>query len=368
MGSLVLITGTGTVTVRSVNQNCHESPITWLICFFAVFLSHLLSQSYVIMSRARNWCFTWNNPDGSMDVDIEHDERIVYAVWQLEVGAQGTEHFQGYLEYDRPVTIGQIKKGLWIDGIHVKPRMGTREQARDYCMKEDSRLDGPWEKGEFGHIHPGRRNDLMEVKSYIDSGGSLLGVADNFFGSFIRYGRGIGQYMALKRPKRNFKTIVYVFVGLPRCGKSTTAKDWGGEEAYWLPRGTWFDGYDGQDTVVIDDFYGWLPCDLLLRACDRFPLMVPTKGGHVNFTPTSIILTSNKLPHLWYKTNAWDFRAMAGRVEAWYFFEDPDFESDPTRFEKYEDLVSYYRENYGNEDSLNYERSAERSDNMDIVV
>jgi len=50
--------------------------------------------------RARFWCFTLNNPDGNLDVDLAIPA-VRYAVWQLEVGEEGTEHFQGYLELEK---------------------------------------------------------------------------------------------------------------------------------------------------------------------------------------------------------------------------------------------------------------------------
>jgi hypothetical protein len=42
-----------------------------------------------------------------------------------------------------------------------------------------------------------------------------------------------------------------------------------GPEAYWItkpngPRAFW-DGYDGQENVVIDEFYGWLPHTFMCR-------------------------------------------------------------------------------------------------------
>jgi hypothetical protein len=57
----------------------------------------------------------------------------------------------------------------------------------------------------------------------------------------------------------------------------------------------WFDGYDGQPWVIIDDFrskgvnFAWL-----LRVTDRYPLDVPVKGTFVRWTPSTIIFTT---PH-----------------------------------------------------------------------
>lgn len=48
-------------------------------------------------SRAKNWCFTINNPTGLLD--FESFPPIKYAVYQEEVGKKGNYHFQGYVTF-----------------------------------------------------------------------------------------------------------------------------------------------------------------------------------------------------------------------------------------------------------------------------
>lgn len=64
--------------------------------------------------------------------------------------------------------------------------------------------------------------------------------------------------------------------------------------------GCWWDGYEGQHTVVIDEFYGWIKYDFFLRLTDRYPLQVETKGGVVQFVSRRIVFTSNAAPDTWY--------------------------------------------------------------------
>jgi len=47
--------------------------------------------------QARCWCFTLNNPEEELAVN-EWDG-IAYAVWQLEIGEEGTVHYQGYVNF-----------------------------------------------------------------------------------------------------------------------------------------------------------------------------------------------------------------------------------------------------------------------------
>lgn len=142
------------------------------------------------ISQARHWCFTWNNPpSGTMDWS-EH-KTVRYAVYQKEEGENGTPHFQGYVEFTRPTRLGALKKIL--PQAHWEPRRGTREEARNYCMKEDSRKDGPWEYGQF-ETSQGKRNDLEEVQEKIKSGATMKRIADEHFGSWCRYNKAFKTY------------------------------------------------------------------------------------------------------------------------------------------------------------------------------
>lgn len=62
----------------------------------------------------------------------------------------------------------------------------------------------------------------------------------------------------------------------------------------------WFDGYEGQEAVLFDDYSGEMPWTLLLRLLDRYPLRVPTKGGSVTWAAKRIYLTSNVPYQAWH--------------------------------------------------------------------
>lgn len=119
----------------------------------------------------------------------------------------------------------------------------------------------------------------------------------------------------MKTEPRSWDTCVHVLQGPTGTGKSKWAQDFD-PKGYWKQRSNWWDGYTKQETVVIDEFYGWLPFDLLLRLCDRYPLLVETKGGQVQFLAKTIIITTNMLPCNWYR-NAY-FPSFARRVNMWH--------------------------------------------------
>lgn len=142
-------------------------------------------------------------------------------------------------------------------------------------------------------------------------------LADFDFPTFISCYRGLYAYRMLTAKPRHHEMEILVFQGPTGTGKSKYCMD-NYPGAYWKQRGNWWDNYSGEETVIIDEFYGWLPYDTLLRLCDRYPLLVEVKGGQTQFTSKRIIITSNAVPNAWYKDVY--FPAFERRVKEWHIF------------------------------------------------
>lgn len=232
-----------------------------------------------------------------------------YIVTQLEKCPEtGKLHWQTYIEWKNRVRFQSIKKAFDNETYHLKPRKGTQEQARAYCMKTDSREDGPYEYGNFVPNRPGQRNDLLEVKQALDEGRGMEEIAEEHFETWCVHNKAFEKYQAMKVKPRDFKTEVRVYWGESASGKSQRAQAEAAEfsSVYYLRKcnssgQTWWDGYEGQECVVINDFYGWLKLDEFLNICDAYPYRVEIKGGSRQFTSKCIIFTSNKDPMQWYQ-------------------------------------------------------------------
>lgn len=249
----------------------------------------------------RNWCFTF--PAGPFVVipfswTAMEEFGLRYGVCQLEEApTTGYEHFQGYMEFSKVVKLGSLKK-RW-PSAHFEPRRGTRDQARDYCMKEDTRKSGPYEFGDWSKGGQGTRNDIVSAMALVKDNVDEIEIAEAMPTVWLKYHRGLREYKRMRTVKRDFKTVVQVFYGPTGTGKSRRAYE-ENPDAYFKPRGDWWDGYAGQDTVVLDDFTGWLPYSFLLNLLDRYPLLVPFKGGFHQFTSRKVVITSNFRPSQWY--------------------------------------------------------------------
>lgn len=257
-----------------------------------------------------NYLFTINNPTVE-DKPLEW-EKVKYLIFQKEKGEEGTIHLQGYVCFTQNMRISALKK--LNARAHWEKRRGSHAQAKAYCSKDETRVEGPWEKGE--EPAQGKRTDLAEIKSKLDSGASLKEISNDHFNSWCRYRQSFATYKQLQQPKRDFKTKVAVIWGPTGVGKSRFVQEKAGEDCYWKSDQKWWDGYTNQTHVCLDDFYGWIKYHDMLRLLDRYPLQLETKGGQVEFNSQYIWITSNKHPREWWKDLSEEkYAALERRIE-----------------------------------------------------
>lgn len=68
--------------------------------------------------------------------------------------------------------------------------------------------------------------------------------------------------------------------------------------------GKWFEGYDGHEDVIFDDFRGdFCKLRVLLRLLDRYEYRVEVKGSSRQFLAKNIVITSCYSPTQVYKNN-----------------------------------------------------------------
>ena len=155
----------------------------------------------------------------------------------------------------------------------------------------------------------------FSIKTMIDEGKSDKDIADEYFGSFVRYNKGFTLYRELSRANVAREVQVFVLWGRPGTGKTRIIF-----ETYpnvWIasdPTLQWFDGYEGQDTLLLDDYRGDAKSAFMLRLLDRYPLKVPVKGSFKAWLPTRIFITSNIAPPFGHDDVAEPFRRRVKHV------------------------------------------------------
>ncbi|ACQ78166.1 putative Rep protein [Circovirus-like genome CB-A] len=242
------------------------------------------------MSRSRNWCFTYNNYDSSPRIQ----KCMKYLTYGYEVGESGTPHLQGFVIFKNAVA---KPSQYFKPAYHFEKARGTPQQALEYCQK-----DGNFK--EFG-----------EKPKTVADGGAAGGEANKrrYEEAFSAAKEGrmddipadiyIRHYSTLKKirfdhapPAQNNDVLNNYWVyGPSGTGKSKSVREFFGKSLYVKNQNKWFDGYEGEDFVLIDDVHpNWSGKTILKIWSDHYPFSPETKGGHIKMIrPEGIIVTSN---------------------------------------------------------------------------
>lgn len=280
----------------------------------------------------RSICFTmFNEPPKEWDDDIR------YVIYQKEkCPTTGREHFQGYIEVSKPHRFRWFKDVLNDQAAHLEKRRGTRDQARDYCRKDDTRISEPIEYGKW-ISGAGHRSDLDAVSDMIKDGASIKEVAEEVPSTFIKYSKGIKALKSIfDNNKRMRPQEVICLIGQAGTGKTRYVYDHENiDDVYKLDHdnnNVWFDGYEGEHILLIDDFYGWIRYGWLLNILDRYPLRLPVKGGHTYANWDKVYITSNKPPKDWYEVGFTD--ALERRLNKIILLKDDPAERGERKVER----------------------------------
>lgn len=262
----------------------------------------------------RHWCWTLHGVEEMKDPAETALKELLgktrYTVWQKEVAGSGAIHLQGYSEFSAPIRLTALKRLL--PSAHWEARRGSREQARDYCKKDATRVLGeePHEHGVWNTRGAGNRTDLQGLYQDIKAGKSLADLQELHTNSYLRLWRGIDKMrsnlLTAKHSKRGFvKVSTTVYWGATGVGKSRRVLE-AFPDAYIVETATtqgqvWWDNYEGEDVILFDDFYGGVKHAYLLRLLDGYRMQLPTKGAHTWKGWTKVFITSNKPPQEWYK-------------------------------------------------------------------
>jgi len=279
------------------------------------------------MSRFRPAAFTINNYSYA---DVAHllqsyeSGKLTYLVFQRECGSEGTPHIQGYAVSKDSRSLSSWKSVVG-DRAHIERANGSAKQNRDYCTKEETRIEGT-EFEERGSItKQGLRTDLEQVYSLVKEGASEREICEADPANFIKFSTGIKRALLLHQERRGWKTTVFWWYGSTGTGKSALAAE-RFPEAYWKPGGTkWWDGYDGQADVIIDDYRRDL-CTFseLLRLLDRYPLIVENKGGSNQFLARNLVITTPRSPRdTWESRTNEDLAQLERRIDEVRLFGEP---------------------------------------------
>lgn len=242
---------------------------------------------------SKTWRYTLNN---YTQRDIEQFKAFVCSRHRcaLEVGEKnGTPHMQGYITFTVTYNMMGLKK--------LNKRVSWFECSAseafnlNYCTKGEIIID-------VDNREQGKRNDLLEITKKMKEGATMTEIAWEYPTHYVRYNKGFEKLQFMLNKKKKFeKCQVTVIWGPTRTGKSTLAYEID-PDLFDAPcgQGFWMDGYDGEKTILFEDFEGQIDYPTILRICDGHQLKCPIKGGFVSKNWNHVIFTSNKPPENWW--------------------------------------------------------------------
>lgn len=248
--------------------------------------------------KKRDFVFTWNNYPENYAASLDTLE-CVYLVTGEEVApSTGTRHLQGYIRVKHPLRLSAMVGRL--PGCHVEIARGNPQQCDAYCRKDNTGIYSrgviPVSQADKGAAEKKRWEDAWEHAKK----GEIEEIPAD-----IR----IRQYSSLRRIERDFMPAVPrlegpcgVWIhGIAGAGKTRAVLDQF-PEAYPKPRSKWWDGYQGEDIVYLDDIDKYnvaLGGELKLWA-DAYPFIAENKGGSKKIRPKRFIVTSQySIEEIW---------------------------------------------------------------------
>lgn len=241
-------------------------------------------------TRTDSVCFTINNYTLEEEYAILNPKTpITYLCFGYEKGEQGTPHLQGYMEAQYRMRFSTWKNVPGLERAHIEQRRGTQDEAIKYCAK-----DGDFhEWGTKRVSKQGQRFDLDEVRALADQ----QGMKEIVSWANLQQIRTAEKFLQYAETPRAWKPIVTWLYGKTGCGKSRMAHTMYPNAYVKSDSSKWWDGYDGHEDVILDDFRAnWMTFNDLLTLIDRYERKVEVKGGVRQFKPKNVIITSSKHP------------------------------------------------------------------------
>lgn len=242
-------------------------------------------------STARAWCFTLNNYTEDDVLLLEQPSDLVrYLVCGREVGESGTPHLQGYIVFHKPQRMAALKKML--PRAHIERARGDHEANYTYCSKDGDYFE-VGDRPSYKNAGDAEKARWEEAKQAAIEG-RLEDIPADIFVRHYRTLKEIKKDHMKKPDDADDVTGLWIW-GPPGSGKSRSARA-RFPNSYFKMQNKWWDGYQGEETVILDDFDCKELGHHLKIWADRYSYLGETKGGALHIRPKLVIFTSNYHP------------------------------------------------------------------------
>lgn len=243
--------------------------------------------------KGRNWAFTLNNFEESHLEVIDKWHQLhsaCYIIYGKETGDSGTPHLQGYFHLLAPAALSAMKKIL--PTAHWEICKGTPAENIAYCSKED---DHPMVYGAEPKTQQQANKDKATRFIELAKKGDYKTIEEEMPAKYLQQYKTMQQIATdnMVKPADLEETCGVWLYGESGCGKTTAARTEYGTY-FSKPCNKWWDGYQDEDCVVIEDMdpdHNKLAYHLKLWT-DKWSFTAEVKGGTRSLRPKKVIITS----------------------------------------------------------------------------
>lgn len=250
----------------------------------------------------------WNLNTNENYLKIMEANGIQFLAYGLETcPTSGKQHHQAFFYFYNPradTIKNRNKLGKLWGKTHcfVKGMDGNFQQNNAYCSKQANLT----KLGE--EPQQGSRGDIKENIKLIKE--SKISLDELMLMDPVNYNQYKNTYkdvrnLVMKKKFRTEMTKGIWYWGKTGAGKSHKAFENYHPDTHFIKdlNVNWWDNYEQQDTVIINEFRGEIKFSELLDLVDKWPKNVPIRNSpSVPFTSKTVIITSSKPPEEIYST------------------------------------------------------------------
>ena len=273
-------------------------------------------------TQSRKWQITVNFKNRKQ---IDHSElkqklsairSIQYYCMADEIGlTEKTPHMHIFIACSSPVRFSTIKRHFV--EAHIEQARGTCEENKRYVAKtgkwendpkSDTAIKGTFEEwGEMPVERPGNRSDLELLYQLVKDGKSNFEILEENSDYLLRLTdiERVRQTVKAEEFRTTFRAMEVIYLwGKTGAGKTRYVMEQQGYAAvyrvteYKHP----FDGYAGQEIIVLDEYHSQLKISELLNLLDGYPLELRCRYTNKTACFTKVYIISNLDLHAQYPT------------------------------------------------------------------